>query len=251
MNDAIDYTSWSRDDLIRLAAKLKWMHRIDLGGGFVTDGQWPLIEHKQQALADLDFRGKKVLDIGCWDGLYSFEAERRGASEVYATDLVSQRPFAGHPTFAVARAALRSRVKYVPDVSVYDIEQLGVRDFDIVIFSGIYYHLKDPLRAFAMLRRVVKDGAQLYVEGAILNEPGCYAGFYYRNAYAGDTSNWWVPTRACLRQWIECSYFDPGREYGPWGGGELWRTVIVASAVRRFDRFYGTPDELLQVFTSS
>jgi 2-polyprenyl-3-methyl-5-hydroxy-6-metoxy-1,4-benzoquinol methylase len=27
------------------------------------------------------FENKKVLDIGCWDGLWSFEAERRGARE--------------------------------------------------------------------------------------------------------------------------------------------------------------------------
>jgi tRNA (mo5U34)-methyltransferase len=248
MSEAIDYDSWSRDDLVRLAGKLKWVHQIDLGGGFVTPGQWPLIPQMQQALAGLDFRGKKVLDVGCWDGLYAFRAEQRGASEVYATDLLSQRPFADQPTFAVARAALRSRVKYFPQTSVYDIEQIGVADFDIVLFSGVYYHLKDPLRAFAMLRRVMKDGAQLFVEGAVLNEPGCYAAFCYRNAYAGDFSNWWVPTRACLRQWVECSFFDVDGEYGPFGGPEFWRMIVVGSAVRRRDLFYGTADELLYPF---
>jgi tRNA (mo5U34)-methyltransferase len=28
---------------------------------------------------NVDFRGKRVVDIGCRDGLFSFEAERRGA----------------------------------------------------------------------------------------------------------------------------------------------------------------------------
>jgi hypothetical protein len=92
MHDIIDYASWSRDDLIGLAAKLKWIHQIDLGGGFVTPGQWPPNPMIEKALADLDFRGKKVLDIGCWDGLYAFAAEQRGASEVYATDLLSSAP---------------------------------------------------------------------------------------------------------------------------------------------------------------
>lgn len=248
MSDAIDYTAWSRDDLIRLAAKLTWMHQINLGGGFVTPGQWGPVQQMRQALGDLDFSGKKVLDIGCWDGLYSFEAEQRGAAEVYATDLLSQRPFADQPTFAVARAALKSRVKYFPQTSVYDVEEIGVRDFDIVLFSGVYYHLKDPLRALAMLRRVMKDGGQLLVEGAVLNQPGCYARFYYRDAYAGDFSNWWIPTPACLRQWVESSFFDLGGEYGPWGKGEIWRMIVVGSAVRGRNPLYTTVDELLSPF---
>ena len=39
-----------------------------------------------EAFDSVDFKGKKVLDIGCLDGLWSFEAERRGAAEIVATD---------------------------------------------------------------------------------------------------------------------------------------------------------------------
>ena len=42
---------------------------------------WRFIEAQ---LDLLDFRGKTVLDIGCWDGYWSFYAERRGAREVVA-----------------------------------------------------------------------------------------------------------------------------------------------------------------------
>ena len=34
-----------------------------------------------------DLSGITVLDIGAWDGFFSFEAERRGAKRVLATDL--------------------------------------------------------------------------------------------------------------------------------------------------------------------
>jgi tRNA (mo5U34)-methyltransferase len=249
VSDAIDYDSWSRDDLIRLAARLTWVHQIDLGGGFITPGHWGPVQPIQRALADLDFRGKKVLDIGCWDGLYAFQVEQRGASEVYATDLLTQRQFADQPTFAVARAALKSQVKYFPKMSVYDIEQIGTREFDIALFCGVYYHLKDPLRALAMLRRVMKDGGQLVVEGAVLNQPGCYAKFYYRDFIVGDFSNWWIPTPDCLRQWVECSFFDIGREYGPWWAeGEIGRMIVVGSAVRGPNPFYTRVDELLSPF---
>ncbi len=46
------------------------------------------------------------------------------------------------PTFTLAHEALNSRAKYYSDVSVYEVrEKLHVVDFDVVIFSGIYYHL--------------------------------------------------------------------------------------------------------------
>jgi hypothetical protein len=69
------------------------------------------------------------------------------------------------PTFELAREALKSRVHYEPNLSVYDIESLGVRDFDVVIFAGVYYHLKDPLRALATLRRVMKEGGANHRRG--------------------------------------------------------------------------------------
>jgi tRNA (mo5U34)-methyltransferase len=244
-----DYASCSRDELIRLASRLEWFHRIDLGGGFITSGRWMLLpsEHTQRAMSDIDFTGKKVLDIGCWDGFYSFEAERRGAADVFAIDLLSQRVFSDHPTFAIAHAALKSNVRYFPNVSVYDIESLGVSDFDVIFFFGIYYHLKDPLRALAMLRRVMKDGGQLLVEGAILNEEGCHAKFFYRDCYFADPSNWWVPTVSCLREWLECSYFEIADEK-TWGDGESWRALMIARAARRRDPSYLFPDELLRDF---
>jgi 2-polyprenyl-3-methyl-5-hydroxy-6-metoxy-1,4-benzoquinol methylase len=39
-----------------------------------------------RALKKIDFAGKRVLDVGCRDGLFSFEAERRGAAEVIGFD---------------------------------------------------------------------------------------------------------------------------------------------------------------------
>jgi tRNA (mo5U34)-methyltransferase len=59
--------------------QLKWVHRIDLGNGIITPGQWPRNPLISAAFSDIDFSGKKVLDIGCWDGLWAFEAERQGA----------------------------------------------------------------------------------------------------------------------------------------------------------------------------
>ncbi|MGE3803079.1 MAG: class I SAM-dependent methyltransferase [Gemmataceae bacterium] len=189
--------------------ELQWAHRIDLGNGMVTPGAWqpsPLI---RLAFDRIDFRGKKVLDVGCWDGLWSFEAERRGAREVFATDDVSQRPFGDLPTFARAAEVLGSQARYFPHAPVQTIESLGVDDFDIVLFCGVYYHLRDPLLALAKLRRVMRPGGLLLVEGEVLNERRRVAAeFLYRNVLHDDPSNWWLPTIPCLEEWVESSCFE-------------------------------------------
>jgi tRNA (mo5U34)-methyltransferase len=263
-------TMTSVEDQVRA---LPWTHTIELGGGIVTPGRWPPSLLVRKALEGIDFRGKKVLDIGCWDGLWSFEAERRGAAKVYATDYVAHRPLRESETFSLAHRVLGSRARYEPNVSVYDMERLGVNDFDVVLFLGVYYHLKDPLLALARLRRVMRPGAILVVEGEVIDDDRArYARFYYHQRYRGDESNWWIPTIACLREWVECSCFeidtlhnavrDPltgrksealkkliTRQIRPRGGRS--RCVLTARALCREDPNYSFLDEHLAAFQRS
>jgi tRNA (mo5U34)-methyltransferase len=243
------FADLSRDELQKQVAQLKWVHTIDLGNGIVTPGKWGMGNPRvRRALDEIPFQGMKVLDIGCWDGLNAFLAEQRGASEVFATDLVSQRDFPAQPTFQLAHAALKSSAKYYPNLSVYDVEQLGVRDFDVVLFLGVYYHLKDPLRALACLRRVMKDGGLLLVEGAVLRRRGCSAKFYYRRPFRGDYSNWWVPTRACLRQWVCSSFFEIEKEYKWFPFLYTRRHALLARAVSKNDPLFIRPPEGLEAY---
>jgi tRNA (mo5U34)-methyltransferase len=241
---------------------VNWIHTIDLGNGLITPGAWPPSPLIRQAFEMLDFTDKKVLDIGCLDGLWSFEAEKRGAREVYATDLATQRPHRDQPAIELARRILNSRIKYYPDLSVYQVDQLGVRDFDIVLFCGVYYHLKNPLLALSKLRGVLKTGGLLVAEGEVIgDERRSYARFYYHQHHRNDPSNWWVPTIACLREWIECSYFRIRQESSNaplstsalkhlgkklLGRGKATRYLLVAEAVRRQDPNYLYPDNDLK-----
>ena len=65
---------------------IRWFHTIDLGGGLMTPGKDPSGKKLATLGFPADLTGKTVLDIGAWDGFFSFEAERRGASRVLATD---------------------------------------------------------------------------------------------------------------------------------------------------------------------
>jgi tRNA (mo5U34)-methyltransferase len=263
-------TITSRSDLLARVQALTWVHAIDLGDGIVTPGMWgPPSPTIMRALETIDFRGKKVLDIGCWDGLWSFEAEKRGATTVVATDLNTQRwPPDGHLTFMLAHEALASKAIYRPDVSVYDVPRIfPERDFDVVLFCGIYYHLRDPLLALSRLRQAMKPGGVLVVEGEVtLDRANCGAEFFYKNRRSNDPSNWWVPTIRCLHEWVESSYFDVLQEFLPPQPHRRMtlaqrlrrkrvppeppfsRAVLTARAAIRHDPKYMLPDDELAVF---
>jgi len=273
-NPLASRTAQERDAILERVNALNWVHAIDLGDGIITPAKCDWQAQKRLITRAFDctaFQDKKVLDIGCWDGLWSFEAERRGAREVYATDYISQRHSRQERTFEVARDALGSKARYFPHVSVFDIAQLGVKDFDIVLFCGVFYHLRDPLLALARLRQVMKDGATLIVEGdAIYNRDDVSARFFYHQWHNRDASNWWVPTIPCLHQWLEASFFSDvveirdelpapagfagrakaalrralGRPQAP----TITRIAMTAKAVRRADPNYFYPDDDLRAF---
>ncbi|HEX6487839.1 MAG TPA: hypothetical protein VF137_03050 [Candidatus Dormibacteraeota bacterium] len=74
------------DSLAEKVSGITWYHQIQLPGGILTPG----FVDAQRQLARLrlpeSLAGKSVLDVGAWDGFYSFECARRGADRVLATD---------------------------------------------------------------------------------------------------------------------------------------------------------------------
>jgi tRNA (mo5U34)-methyltransferase len=236
-----------------------WIHTIDLGHGVVTPGRWPSEQklHLMKALDVVDLRGKKVLDVGCLDGLFTFEAERRGASEITAIDLVTQVYPPRDTSFQVAHRILESKASYHPDLSVFDIGRLGIHDFDVVLYFGVYYHLRDPLLAFARLHQVMKEGALMVIEGEVLvNVETPLAHYFYKKPYVHDRSNWWVPSIPCLREWVESSFFEivaelpaPSTYSQHYGDGFITgRHTLIVKAVNRADSLWAFPDPELRNF---
>jgi tRNA (mo5U34)-methyltransferase len=192
---------------------LSWFHSIDLGNGLITPGKIPPDNLIMRVFDDIDFTGKKVLDIGCWDGMWTFEAEKRGAAEVYATDISPRRNSKSVRTFELAKDILQSDAKYFPDMPVQRVPELGVK-FDIVLFLGVYYHLRDPLGALGVLRNVLNDGGVIVVEGsAWYNRRKSFATFLYHDIGLDDASNWWLPSVRCLEEWVESCFFRKRHTY--------------------------------------
>jgi tRNA (mo5U34)-methyltransferase len=107
------------------AGELRWYHTIDLGQGVITSGEDKTPQRLDRLGLPGDLSGRSVLDVGAWDGFFSFEAERRGASRVVASDWYSWHGVGwgtgrGKAGFELAREALDSHVEDV-DIDVLDL----------------------------------------------------------------------------------------------------------------------------------
>ena len=131
-----------------------WHSPIDLGHGVVTRG-WSAQRRFARRLRLMqipdDLTNKRVLDIGTWDGFFSFEFERRGA-KVLAIDIWSEAALAN---FLFARNKLDSKVEY-KRLDVHDLDPRLIGEFDIVFCAGLLYHTRYPLKALERIRSVTK-----------------------------------------------------------------------------------------------
>lgn len=207
-----------------------WYHKIDIGD-CVTPGIMPHCPSAYHIPESLE--GKRVLDVGAFDGYWTFEALKRGAREVVAIDNWSDLPLLDGSkrvewdTFDFCKGKLgytdEQCKRYT--MSVYDVERLGM--FDVVFFFGALYHCRYPLLALDKLSAVCRD--EIYIESAICNDYSPYrhhigAGyanerdivmeFYPNDELGGIESNWWAPTLNCMQFMVESA---------GWKTVEIWK----------------------------
>lgn len=192
------------DDAAALRAAVArhvWFHSIVLRPGLVTPGSKSaeLLEAEAAAiLAPLQLAGRSLLDIGAWNGFWSFAARRAGAARVVALDHVTWRDprFRGRETFELARAALGLHV----EAWERDATTLEPADgpFDAVLCLGVFYHLHDPIPLFRRLRAITGEVLVIETHQDMLQTPEPAMRFYPGRELADDPSNWWGPNPALV-----------------------------------------------------
>jgi tRNA (mo5U34)-methyltransferase len=214
-------------DQIRARAEAlgPWFHNLDLQGvrtapdHFLGDYPAQKFRHFAGALPErLD--GKSVLDIGCNGGFYSLEMKRRGAARVLGVDYddvyLNQARFAAE----VLGADVEFR-----KLSVFDVALLGER-FDLVIFMGVFYHLRHPLLALDLIHEHVAGDMLLFqtmqrgseevdplrpdydfFEQDHFERPGYPKMHFIEQSYSNDPTNWWAPNRAASAAMLRSAGF--------------------------------------------
>lgn len=195
-----------------------WYHKIELPGGLTTPG-WAPIDASKYRIPE-DMKGMRVLDVGSWDGYWTWEALKRGAMYVVAIDdfsdelgdmQVSRQD--RWRTWDLCQKAFGYRSCQRLTMSVYDIGRLTIQ-FDAIFCFGTLYHLKHPTWALERLRSVANPGCTIHIESAILDDvkspytgfgirPGnCLAEYYDNGQFGKNKTNYCVPTIRCIESWL-------------------------------------------------
>ena len=204
-----------------------WFHSHVFPDGGAVRGEKPIEVLRKEA--DVVFRhgvaGKSVLDIGAWDGWFSFEAERRGAARVLATDHFcwSGPGWGTKAGFDHAHARYGSRVES-REMNVQDMSPASPGVFDTVLFLGVLYHLKDPLGGLERAASVARETLVVETETALDVLPWPLMRFYEGDELNGDPTNFWAPNRAGLAALLRSVGFGDCRmRTAPWLR-KSWRT---------------------------
>jgi tRNA (mo5U34)-methyltransferase len=233
VTDSNVQSDWSDQEVAdAVRANPLWYHTIELRPRIVTTG-WFDLRPIVDSLPWPDVNGMRCLDIGTYDGFLAFELERRGASEVVATDVPSHedwdfppairaggvdllRQIAGEKGhgFEVAARALGSSVRKQL-INVYDLSPSTVGTFDVVVCGSLLLHLRDPFRALEAIRSVCA-GVFMSCEQIDVELTAFHRRTPLTNLDAIGQVQWHVPNLAGHRAEIKAAGFRIERAIRPY-----------------------------------
>ena len=209
----------------KIAAMAPWYHNLHLPGDIQTApdhflGDFPAYKWEEiRTRLPEDLTGWTVLDVGCNAGYYSFELARRNA-DVLGIDLnetyLAQARWAAR-VFGLDRRRVRFR-----RMQVYDLARSSAR-FDLVLFMGVFYHLRYPLfgldiiaqrvRRLLVFQTLTMPGMEVFEQTqdrAIhdredLLRPGWPKMAFFEHRFANDPTNWWAPNHAAVEALLRSS----------------------------------------------
>lgn len=194
-------------------------------GGQQNDSQWfrdHIIRSIRKYAPERTFA-----DIGCmWgiNGEFCFLAEEAGARSVAGVDVM-------YPTevFTVRQSSTSSRVKFIQgdfhDSAVQ--REIGVRN--VVLCSGVFYHVPNPIETFLSLRKICDE--YLILSGAAIPEMGVEHGAVFWPYLKEQQRQLWQ--RGTGTQFGITTPYIPGEGYGNW----IWG--LTPSAVTAMLRMAG------------
>jgi tRNA (mo5U34)-methyltransferase len=201
-----------------------WFHNLHLPDGAQTAPDHPLGDfpsYKWKLLAPhlpQDLSGWHALDIGCNAGFYSLELARRGA-HVVGIDLDPH--YLDQARWAAEQFGLQDRIE-LREMQVYDLVHTD-EQFDLVLFMGVFYHLRYPMLALDIVAQKVRrlmlfqslmmpgkevveetDGLSID-ECGLMHQRGWPKVAFVEHRLAGDPTNWWIPNHAGVEAILRAS----------------------------------------------
>ncbi len=220
-----------REELVKSVQSFPhWYQRIYLGKGVYTydkPAHHEVVWSRLRPIFPDNLQNASVLDVGCNAGYFSIQLKQLGAGRVVGIEAVSKYLKQAE----TCRRILGLDIEYV-QLDAHQLKQIQEK-FDIVVFTGIFYHLKNPLEVLEQVEEICNDVVLIETE-VMLEQPGnsvhvrlgplgqmqvveCKTGimkFVENDELNGDVSNWWIPDTECVKGMLRTAgfkYFSPAR----------------------------------------
>lgn len=204
-----------------------WFHNLHLPDGTQTAPDHLLGDFPGSKWKDIrnhipeDLRGKRALDIGCNAGFYSFKLAGRGAR---VTAIDHDEHYLRQARWVSSFMDPERKVDF-RQATVYQLIREPVQ-YDLVLFLGVFYHLRYPLLALDVIRRCCRNeiifqtmtipGDDVFPVRAnyqlgqreVMNDPGWPKMAFIEHELADDPTNWWAPNHAGAEALLRSAGFE-------------------------------------------
>ncbi|OGP77934.1 MAG: hypothetical protein A2V86_15960 [Deltaproteobacteria bacterium RBG_16_49_23] len=195
-----------RIEQIGREAQYGWGHTIDFGpfrvegllketyleiAGFLDSWQWwpPFL------------KGKVVADVGCFTGGLSLLMANRNPERVYAIDEIPEH--LDQCRFLAELFKVDSVICI--EASLYELpKKIPPGSLDLILLSGVLYHLSDMLVGLLGLQTLLKPEGVLIIESSAIE---CFE-HSYANFCRFCGGAWWQPTALCIQDMCMFTGFD-------------------------------------------
>ncbi len=194
------------DDQTSLRQKLMAFHPWRKGPfelfGLPIDTEWRSCLKWDRLAPHVEFRERRVLDVGCGNGYYGWRMIQAGASLVLGFD-----PFLLFlMQFEVVRRYTDPAVAhYVLPLTDEDIPK-RLNAFDVTLSMGVLYHRTSPIDHLQSLWHSLRPGGTLVLETLIIESEDLTC-LVPEDRYAKMRNVWFIPSIPMLKRWLQRTGF--------------------------------------------
>ena len=192
----------------------KWYYTIELEKGKFTQGH----KHGNLALTRLllnsvELNHASCLDVGTQEAVIPVIMRQLGASEVVAYDRLnlSERIKAVKRSYNVDFDYLYGFQLSELPLKLQSLSKFKNKNkkFDFVNFSGVLYHMINPLGLLGLVRGLCRVGGLLLIETVVIQSQEPVMHFNIKGEVYGASSNYFIPTTNLLDYFLRMLHLEP------------------------------------------
>ena len=187
-----------------------WYYQIEVEKGVFTPGfKFGNFALTRRLLRNIDTEGVEFLDIGTQEAVIPILLKKSGASKVVAYDRFNKSD-----QINFLKDRYNVDFDYIHGIQLdalpKTLDETHGRFFDVVVFSGVLYHMINPMGLLALVRGLCKSNGLFVIETAVMNRlDQCLLFNGNGKLYGKKSSNYFVPTTGWLEYTLRMLGLEP------------------------------------------